>query len=64
MIVLKSEFEKLDINKLVNIPTGLNDLKTKIDELDVGRLKTASIDLKKLSDVMSKEVVKKQCRTH
>ena len=64
MIVLKSEFEKLDINKLVNVPTGLNDLKTKIDELDVGRLKTASIDLKKLSDVMSKEVVKKQCRTH
>ena len=64
MIVLKSEFEKLDINKLVNVPTGLNDLKTKIDELDVGRLKTASIDLKKLSNVMSKEVVKKQCRTH
>ena len=64
MIVLKSEFEKLDINKLVNVPTGLNDLKTKINELDVGRLKTASIDLKKLSDVMSKEVVKKQCRTH
>ena len=64
MIVLKSEFEKLDINKLVNVPTGLNDLKTKRDELDVGRLKTASIDLKKLSDVMSKEVVKKQCRTH
>ena len=64
MIVLKSEFEKLDINKLVNVPTGLNDLKTKIDELDVGRLKTAFIDLKKLSDVMSKEVVKKQCRTH
>ena len=32
--------------------------KTNVDDLDVGMLKTISIDLKKLSDVVSKEVVK------
>ena len=37
----------------------MNNLKTKVDDLDVGELKTAPIDLKKLSDVVSKEVVKK-----
>ena len=43
---------------MVNVPTGLNDLKTKIDDLDVGKLKTVNIDLNKISDVVSKEVVK------
>ena len=55
---MKAEVEKANINKLVNVPTGLNDLKTKIDDLDVGKLKTVNIDLNKISDVVSKEVVK------
>ena len=55
---MKAEVEKTNINKLVNVPTGLNDLKTKIDDLDVGKLKTVNIDLNKISDVVSKEVVK------
>ena len=42
----------LDINKLVNIPIGLNNLKTEVDDLYVGKLKTVPIDLKKLSDVL------------
>ena len=50
--------DKLDINKLVNVPTSLNNLKIKIDDLDVGKLKTVPIDLKKLSDVVDNEVVK------
>ena len=33
-------------------------LKTKIDDLDVGKLKTVRVDFKKLSDVVDKEVVK------
>ena len=33
------EVDKLDINKLLSVPTGLNNLKTKVDELDVGKLK-------------------------
>ena len=58
-IALKAKVEKLDINGLVKVPTGLNDLQTKVDNLDVGKLKTASADLKKLGDVQSKNVIKK-----
>ena len=57
-IVLKAEVDKLDINKLTNVPTSLNNLKTKVGDLDVGKLKTVSIDLKKLSDVVDNEVAK------
>ena len=46
-IALKVEVEKLDINKLVNIPTGLNDLKTKVDKLDISKLEIIPEDLKK-----------------
>ena len=53
---MKAEVHKLDINKLVNVLTSLNNLNTKLDDLDVGKLKTVPIDLKKLSDVV--EVVK------
>ena len=37
---------------------NLNDLNTKVDDLDVGKLKTVPVDLKKLSDVVYNEVVK------
>ena len=43
---------KIESNKLVNVPTGLNISKTKVDDLDLGKLKTVPIDLKKLSDVV------------
>ena len=43
-IALKSEPDKLDINKLVNVPTSLNNLKTKVDDLDVSKLKTVTVD--------------------
>ena len=33
-ITLKAEVDKLDINKLVNVPTTLNNLKAKVDDLD------------------------------
>ena len=32
-IALKAEFGKLDINKLNNFPTNLNNLKTKVDDI-------------------------------
>ena len=38
---------------MANIPTSLNNLKTKVDDLNVGKLKTAPIDLKKISDVVA-----------
>ena len=56
-IAFKGEVDKLDINRLVDVPTSLNNLKTKLDDLDVGKLKTVPVDLKKLSDVVANEVV-------
>ena len=43
---------------MINVPNSLNNLKTKKDNLDIGKLKTAPVDLKKLSDVVSKEIIK------
>ena len=40
-VVLKAEIDKLDINKLVYVPTSLNNLKTKVDDLNIGELKTS-----------------------
>ena len=37
---MTAEVEKLDIKKLVNVPTSLNNLKTKVDGSDAGKLKT------------------------
>ena len=37
----------------------MNNLKTKVDDLDVGELKTVPIDLKQFRDAVSKEGVKK-----
>ena len=56
-IVLKAEVDKLDINKLVNVPASLNNLKRKIDDLHVYKLKAVPVDMKKLSDVVDNEVV-------
>ena len=55
---MKAEVDKPDINKLVNVPTSLNNLKTKTDNLGIVKWKTVSVDLKKLSDVVDNEVVK------
>ena len=63
---MKVEVNKLDVNKLLNVPNGLKNLKANEDDLDVDKLKTISVDLKtfpvdleKFSDVMSKDVLKK-----
>ena len=54
---MKAEVDKLDINKLVNVPTILNNFKTEIDDLNVRKLKTVPVDLKKLSDAVDNQVV-------
>ena len=43
---------------MVTVLTSLNNVKIKLDDLDVGRLKTVIVDLKKLSDVVDNEIVK------
>ena len=45
-IALKGELDKLDIDKLISVPIGLNNLKRIVDDLDVEKLKTVSVDLK------------------
>ena len=36
----------------------MNDLKTKVDDIDVGKLKSVPVDLKKLSDIVDNEAAK------
>ena len=55
---MNAEVGKLDINKLVNVVTSLNSLKTKVDDLDVVKLKTVPVDFKKLSHLVDNEVIK------
>ena len=55
---MKAVVHKLDINKLVNVPISLDNLKNK-DDLHVGKLKSVPVDLRKLSDVVDNKVLKK-----
>ena len=50
--------------ELVNVPTSLNDLKIRLDDLDVGKLNTVPVDLEKLFNVLDNEVAKIQNSTH
>ena len=43
---------------MVNVRASLNELKKKVDDLDIDKLKTVPIDLKKLSDVVDNKVVR------
>ena len=56
---LNSEVEKLDIDELEKVPTGLNGLKSKVDILYVDKLVPVPVDLSKLSVVVKNDVVKK-----
>ena len=46
-IALKADVDKRDIVKLVNVPSSLNNLTSKVDNLDVDQLKTVPADSKK-----------------
>ena len=56
---LKSNRDKLDIDKLKNVPNNLSNLKCKVDKLDVDKLVPVPVDLSKLTDVVKNHVVKK-----
>ena len=56
-VAFKGDDDKLDIHKLVRIPSMLNSLKTQVDNLDKHRLKYVSVDLKKSNDAVSKQAV-------
>ena len=63
-IALKAEIDKLEINKLIMFQLVWIILKTKLDNLDVGKLKTVPVELKKLSDVVDNEVLKTENSAH
>ena len=51
---LKSGVDKLDIDKLKNVPSGLSNFKSKVDKLNIDKLETNSVDLSILGDVVKK----------
>ena len=55
---LKFNVDKLDIDKLKNVPYGLSSLKSKVDKLDIGKLETSLVDFCKLGNVVKNDVVK------
>ena len=58
LVILKSNVDKLDIDKLKNVPTNLRNFKSKVDKLDVDKLVFVPAGLSKLSDVVKNDVLK------
>ena len=58
-INLKANVDKLDTDKLKNVPSGLSSLKSKVDKLDLRKLESIPVDLSKLNNVVRNYVVKK-----
>ena len=56
---LKSNIDKLDIDKLKNVTTNLRNLKSKEEKLYVGKWLPVPVDLSKLSDVVKNDAIKK-----
>ena len=54
---LKSDVDKLDIDKLKNVPANLSNLKSKVDKLDVDKLLPVPVGLSKLTDVVKNHVI-------
>ena len=59
LVSLKAEVNKLDNDKLKNVPTNLNNLKSKVYKLDIDKLAPVPVGLSKLSNVVKKDVAKK-----
>ena len=55
---LKSEIDKVDIDKLKSVPTNWSNLKSKIDMYHK-KLVPVPVDLRKLNDVVKIDLVKK-----
>ena len=55
---MESLGDKLNVDKVVNAPTGLNNFSKEVNNLDFGKLKAAPVNLEKLIDLLSKKVLK------
>ena len=56
---LKSNVDKLDTDKLENVPINLGNLNSKVDKWDIDKLVPVSVDLSKPSDAVKVDIVKK-----
>ena len=52
---LKTEVDKLDIDKLKSLPNNLSNSKSKVDKLDIDNLTPVPVDLNKLSNEYNEE---------
>ena len=59
LVYLKSNVDKLDIDKLQNVPTNLSNLQSKVHKVHVDKLVPVPVDASNLSDVVKNVVVKK-----
>ena len=59
LTTLKSNVDKLNTDKLKNVPSGLTSLKSKVDKSDTGKLETTPVDLSKLSNVVKNDAIRK-----
>ena len=55
---LKPDVDKLDIDKLKDVPNNLSNLKSKVDKLDVDKLVPFPVDLSQLIDVVKMKLLK------
>ena len=64
-IALKAEVDELGINKLINVPINLNNLKTKVYDLDVDKFNSVPVPVDLKKRVMQRVImlVKRQCKT-
>ena len=56
---MKSDADKINIDKLKNIPYNSRNLKRKVEKIDVYKLVPVPVDLNKLSDVVKNDIVSK-----
>ena len=56
---LQSDLDKLDNDKLKNLPSNLSNFKSRVDKLDVDKLLHVPVNLSKLSDVVKNDGVRK-----
>ena len=55
---LKYDVDKSYIDEFKNLPSNLNNQKSKINKLDIGKLETIPVGLSKLSNIVKNNVVK------
>ena len=57
LAILKSDIDKLDIDKWEKLTSHLSSLKSKGDKLYICKLETTPVHLNKLSDMVKNDVV-------